>query len=105
MHIHEIKKLQSYTKKLRLLYVEDNKETRTSAIPLFERFFDDIIIAVDGKDGIDKFIKFQPDIIFTDINMPNMDGLQMIDKINSQTSKHIPILVLSAHEESNETVK
>ena len=101
MNIDKINKIQSYTKKLKLLYVEDNKETRTSTESLFERFFDDIIIAVDGKDGFNKFKKFNPDIIFTDINMPNINGLQMIEMINNSANKKIPIIVFSAHDETN----
>ena len=101
MNISKVNKLQSYTKKLKLLYVEDNKKARTSTVPLFERFFDDIIVAIDGKDGYDKFNKFNPDIIFTDINMPKVDGLQMIDMINNSTNKKIPIIVFSAHDESS----
>ena len=100
MHLHEIEKLQSNTKKLKLLYVEDNEETRLSAVSLFERFFDDIVIAVDGEDGVDKFNRFKPDIIFTDIDMPKMNGLQMIENINTPASKHTPVLVLSALGES-----
>ena len=102
MRTLELEKLQSYTKKLKLLYVEDNEETRLSSVALFERFFDDITVAVDGKDGIDKFNRFKPDIIFTDISMQKMDGLQMIDKINSSGTEHTPILVLSAHGESSD---
>ena len=101
MDVYKIKKLQSCTKKLKLLYVEDNENTRISTIPLFKRFFDDIVIATDGKEGLNKFNEFNPDIIFTDINMPNIDGLQMIDKINNSTNKKIFIIVFSAHGESN----
>ncbi len=95
-----IKILKEKVKNLKLLYVEDNKETRISTIPLFERFFDDIITATDGQDGFDKFVKFKPDIIFTDINMPNIDGLKMVDKINNFAGKKVPVLVFSAHGES-----
>lgn len=105
MDIREIEKLQSHTKKLKLLYVEDNEETRASAIALFGRFFDEIIVAVDGKDGFDKFNKFKPDIVFTDINMPNMDGLHMIEKIKSSANKHVPVLVCSAYGESHDLLK
>lgn len=102
MQIDEIEKLQAYTKNLKLLYVEDNAETRATAREMFERFFDSVVVAVDGEDGFDKFKKHNPDIIFTDINMPKMDGMQMIEKINSHSAKHIPILVLSAHGESRD---
>ena len=105
MDIQKVNKLKSYTKKLTLLYVEDNEETRVSTMLMLERFFDEIIVAVDGKDGFEKFNIYNPDAIFTDINMPNLDGLQMIDKIKSSINKNIPILVFSAHDESDYLLK
>ncbi|PHQ66026.1 MAG: transcriptional regulator [Sulfurimonas sp.] len=105
MDIKKVSKLKSYTKKLKLLYVEDNEETRVSTLLVLERFFDEIIVAVDGKDGLDKFSIYSPDAIFTDVNMPNLDGLQMIDKIKSSLNKKVPILVFSAHDESNYLLK
>ncbi len=101
MDVHKIKSLQFYTKKLKLLYVEDNTETRTSTLSLLERFFDDIVVAIDGEDGFNKFKQFNPDIVFTDINMPKVDGLKMMNMINDTTEEKIPILVFSAHDESS----
>ncbi|EDZ63174.1 two-component response regulator [Sulfurimonas gotlandica GD1] len=105
MNIKQLDKLQSYTKTLKLLYVEDNEETRVSTITLLEKFFEEIIVAIDGKDGLEKFNKHKPDIIFTDINMPNMDGLMMIDKVNNSINEKIPVLVFSAHDESDYLLK
>ncbi len=99
-----LEEIIKYSVKLKLLYVEDNKEAREATISILEEFFDDIIIAVDGKDGIAKFNantkKEKPiDIIITDINMPNINGLKMIEEIR-KINKKIPILVLSAYNES-----
>jgi len=105
VNIKKVSELRSYTKKLKLLYVEDNEETRNSTLLMLERFFDEIIVAIDGKDGFEKFNKCNPDVIFTDINMPNLNGLQMIDKIKSAINKKIPILVFSAHDESDYLLK
>jgi len=105
MDVKRVKKLQSYTKELKLLYIEDNEQTRNSTLLLLERFFNNIIVAVDGKDGYDKFCKHKPDIVFTDVNMPNTDGLTMVSKINSSMHNRIPILVFSAHNESEYLLK
>ena len=45
----------TYSKQLRLLYVEDNKDSREATKKFFHTFFDDIIVAVDGEDGYNKF--------------------------------------------------
>ncbi len=88
-----------YTKNMRLLYVEDNAEARDSSLIVFEEFFDDIIVAIDGEDGLEKFNKHQIDIIITDINMPRLSGLAMIQQLQ-HIDKDVHILVLSAYNES-----
>ncbi len=52
-----MKKIIEFSKTLKVLYVEDNKTTREVALLLFRNFFDDICVAVDGKDGLEKFIE------------------------------------------------
>ena len=86
------------TKKLRILYVEDDEQTREYTLDMLNNFFCNISIAVDGKDGLDKFNKNQYDVIFTDINMPNMNGIEMIEKIR-EFNKEISIIMLSAYDD------
>ncbi|MBN1927243.1 MAG: response regulator, partial [Prolixibacteraceae bacterium] len=53
--------------------------------------------AVNGRDGLSKAVKLQPDIILSDVMMPEMDGIQMLDKIkNNFETSHIPVVLLSA---------
>jgi len=96
----EIKKIISQTSNLKLLYVEDNLEARESTIEIFEEFFKKIIIAVDGEDGFNKFQEFHADIVITDLNMPKLNGIEMIQKIR-KIEPEIPILVLSAYNETS----
>ena len=46
-----------------------------------KEFFDNIVVAVDGQDGLDKYEQDHFDIIITDINMPKLNGIQMIKRI------------------------
>ena len=85
-----------YTSSLTLLFVEDNREVRESAIFLLEDIFKNIILAVDGQDGIDKFKKNNVDVIITDIDMPVMNGMDMIEKIKEIDNNDVPIIILSA---------
>jgi YesN/AraC family two-component response regulator len=95
----KVQKLLKISKDCNLLYVEDNKDARDSTLKLLERFFENITIAVNGKDGFDKFSKNKNfDLIITDINMPVMDGIEMLTKIR-KVDKDIASIVLSAHNE------
>ncbi len=93
-----IDELVKYSHKLKVLYVEDNIYARRMTKMVFDDFFDDIVEANDGEDGFNKFQNNKFDLIITDINMPNLNGLDMIEKIR-EIDINIPILILSAHNE------
>ncbi|MEA2100822.1 MAG: EAL domain-containing protein [Campylobacterota bacterium] len=97
--MRNIKEIIKYTQNLKLLYVEDNENTRDATIMILEELFDNIIVAVDGKDGFEKFNNNDIDLIMTDVNMPKMNGLDMVEKVR-ELNADIPILVLSAYNES-----
>lgn len=104
---NELKELAAYSKTLKVLYVEDNSEARTQALKLFENFYSDITIALNGEDGLNKFLtsfndinSTNYDLIFTDLNMPVMGGIEMIEKIRS-FDIDIPIVVITAHTEKS----
>ena len=84
---------------LKLLYVEDNEDARVSTLAILEEFFDDIIVSVDGLDGLQKFKDNQIDLVITDINMPKMNGLDMVKEIRAIDAE-VSILVFSAYNES-----
>ncbi len=98
--------VHKYTKDLRLLYVEDDELLRNANIKVFERFFS---VCVDAYDGVDGLLKYKDsvedfDLIITDLNMPRMDGQEMIRKIleiNTEQS----IIVVSAHNDSEKLLE
>lgn len=87
--------LKKKTKQLTILYVEDSKETREIAGEFLDVFFGTVVTAVDGVDGWNKFNSQKFDLVLTDIHMPRMNGLELIEKIRKRDS-NIPLLVLSA---------
>ncbi|MGL1957788.1 MAG: EAL domain-containing protein [Colwellia sp.] len=94
----ELENIIKYSTNLKLLYVEDNQNAREATLMIFEEFFQHIIVAVDGEDALEKFDD-SFDLVITDINMPKLNGLAMTKKIRN-LNENIPILVLSAYNES-----
>lgn len=97
--VETVTEVIKYTKNLKLLYVEDNQEARESTLIILSEFFDDITVAVDGEDGYNKYKQNNIDLIITDINMPVLNGLDMVQRIKKD-NKEISVLVLSAYNES-----
>jgi CheY-like chemotaxis protein len=63
----------------------------------------DIIIANNGADGLIHIQSEAPCLIFTDVSMPVMDGVQLCDVLKSDaTLKHIPIVLLTASAQREE---
>lgn len=81
--------------KASVLYIESNKETQKFHSKLFRQIFSTVIEAKDGKEGLSKFISHAPGLIITDIQMPNMNGLELIREIRKVDDK-TPIIVFSA---------
>ncbi|RXJ67424.1 response regulator [Halarcobacter ebronensis] len=88
-----IENLKKYT----LLYVEDEETIRTNVVSCLEYIFN-VVVAKDGKEGVEKFNLSEIDLIITDLNMPNKDGLSMLKEIK-EISPLIPTIVTSAYDE------
>jgi diguanylate cyclase (GGDEF)-like protein len=98
----DITKLINFTKTLKVLYVEDNSKSRESLLLLIGNFFDDIVIAKDGQEGLEKFNQEKFDLIISDIRMPVMNGIEMCKNIRENNHKYnIPIIITTAHNESD----
>ena len=81
---------------IRLLYVEDDEDIAEEISFFLKRRVKELYVAKDGLEGIELFAKNRPDVIVTDIQMPKMDGLEMIAKIR-ETDAEIPIIITSAY--------
>lgn len=54
--------------------------------------------ARDGREGLDKFRHMRPDVVFTDIYMPEMDGFQLTDAIHAEDAT-VPVVILSGYDD------
>ena len=78
-----------------LLYVEDDLELQRETKESLKNFFGKIITASNGEEGYELFFDNNIDVILADINMPELNGINMIKLIREQNS-NIPIAVISA---------
>lgn len=79
-----------------MLLVEDNPELRTFLRSIFTSEYR-LVEAADGLEGLNKALKFLPDIIISDVMMPEKDGIEMTRELRADmTTSHIPIVLLTA---------
>lgn len=81
------------------LYVEDNEEVRRQTAKILKLFFHQVTNCGDAQEGIDKFKASKADIVFTDINMPGINGLEMLERIK-QIDPSVKTVIFSAYDES-----
>lgn len=80
-----------------ILLVEDTPALANEISDLFEMEGFRVVIASNGKEGLDKIRKANPDVIITDLLMPEMDGFEMIARIKMQPDiSQTPIIVITA---------
>lgn len=79
-----------------ILIVDDSHSIRESiSFFLTDEGFS-VVKAVDGYDALEKLNSCNPDLIFTDLHMPNMNGVKFIAEVRKiEKYKHLPIILLT----------
>jgi EAL domain-containing protein (putative c-di-GMP-specific phosphodiesterase class I)/CheY-like chemotaxis protein len=85
---------------LSVLYVEDDQDIAEEFIYFLKPRVKNLYSAKDGAEGLDKFKRFKPDLVITDIQMPRMNGLEMCEKIR-QIDINTAIIVTSAYNDND----
>jgi len=85
-------KLSSFS----LLYAEDEEGIRNNIEEILSCLFKDLYLAKNGEEAYKIYQEKKPDLIITDINMPKLNGLDLIKKIRKHDSK-VRIVIVSAH--------
>ncbi|MCK4440365.1 MAG: response regulator transcription factor [Sulfurovaceae bacterium] len=85
-----------------VLYVEDDSILQKNIMNTLGHFFDKLLIASNGDDAYDIYIKNQNkiDLIITDINMPKTDGITL-SKLIREYDKNLPIIIISAYTDTD----
>lgn len=87
-----------------ILLVEDERVIRENIASMLRFFFKEVHTAIDGYDGLDQYEKYLPDVVMTDLKMPNMTGFDLIEELQKRHSKAFTIIV-SAHTDTDLLIK
>ena len=82
--------------KTKILIVDDDENIRCMYAEVFSSAGFEVMEAIDGLDGLDKAIKNPPDVIFTGIMMPRMDGFAMMEALKKNVlTLDVPVIISS----------
>lgn len=92
-----LSELKLKTKSLNLLYVEDDSNSREQLKMILDMLFASVTIAKDGYEGFESYNSGKFDLVITDINMPRMDGIELMQKIK-EINHMQKVIIVSAHD-------
>jgi len=91
-------------KNLTILYVEDEEDTREHLYFYLDNSFNRVFMAQNGLEGLDIYNHNKIDIIISDISMPLMNGLDMMEEIKKD-NPHMPFLLTTAYNDQKYLLK
>ena len=84
--------------KAKVLYIEDNLDNMILVKRILEIEGYHVIGAETGQEGLAKAMEDLPDIVITDINLPDIDGYEVTDTLKKDTkTAHIPVIAMTAN--------
>lgn len=89
-----------------ILLVEDNEMNRDMLSRRLERKGYQVVLAVDGQQGLDLASSELPDLVLMDMSLPVMDGWEATRRLKEAgATRHIPVIALTAHAMSSDRAK
>ncbi len=80
----------------KILVIDDQRAIRSTLQDILEMEGHTVVLADDGAKGVEAFAAEAPDLVLTDIKMPAMDGMEVLDKI-MQSKPDCPVIMISGH--------
>ncbi|WP_373035265.1 response regulator [Sulfurimonas sp.] len=97
MEVEIIKQIREYSKTMTILYVEDEPTIRDEVTRALKKIFKSVDVAANGQEGLKLYNESKYDIVLTDIEMPIMDGIEMMRQIKAINKKQI-VAISSAYD-------
>ncbi len=98
---NDLMKIVEETKKLKVMVLEDDKETNDLMCTTLKNFFAEVYSALDGDTALELYEKYQPDIIFVDIILPGRSGLEIAREIREINPKQMIVIVSASDDMGN----
>lgn len=95
-----ITKLKTYAENISVLYVEDDEEIQEEIARVLTRFFPKVDLSQNGEDGLFIYNENPHDLVISDINMPIMNGIEMIKELKKYENPPT-VLVTSAYNDTD----
>jgi CheY-like chemotaxis protein len=90
----------------KILLVEDNEMNRDMLSRRLERKGYQVLLAVDGQNGIDMAREHAPDVVLMDMSLPVLDGWEATRQLKAGAeTRHLPVIALTAHAMSSDRAK
>ncbi len=87
----------------RILVVDDEKQIRRMLKAALAGYGYDIAEAASGHEGLSQTSIFHPDVVILDLGLPDMDGIEVIERLREWTE--VPVIVLSVREHEDDKVR
>ncbi|PIE33345.1 hypothetical protein CSA56_12300 [candidate division KSB3 bacterium] len=90
----------------KILIVDDDENTQSILLFFFKKAGYSVFTAYDGRDGLEKALANQPDIVISDVMMPKMDGYELCRELKRHpVTRAIPVMMLTAQGDSDAAVE
>jgi DNA-binding response OmpR family regulator len=91
-------------KKSKIVYIEDDMEVRKYISEFLNRYCENVYVADSAEDGLELYKEYKPDIMFVDINLPGMSGLELVSKIR-EDDNYTRIIISTAYTDQDFILK
>lgn len=88
--------LKKHAQNYSVLCVEDSKALMTQEVNFLKKLFKEVYTASDGAKGLEVYKNKKPNLVLTDLNMPNMNGFEMIRELK-KIDYHVQVIIISAY--------
>ena len=91
----------------KILIIDDEEDSRIMLSEILESEGHEVIEARDGREGLEEIRRSRPDMVFLDMRMPEMDGLQVLEVLRSEKNEELrttPVIVLTGLDSSHQVI-